>query len=150
MTHSACSPLRVAPAFCMVRLHYRDNSYYSHHPLAVHSLESARNFSHSSAARSPYASPNFFFSPLFSFTLQPFFLKDNTHTHAHKNFSTPCLRDWIDPSPDLPPAILNRWPRPLNPAWGDYASFLSVFPLTCPTLLLSPPSPPPQNFLLTS
>lgn len=121
---SACFPPSIAQTFCMVKQHYRDNSYYSYHA----------SFS------TPWISfqlsfPLFFFFELtlastFVFVLTTF-LHPSTVLFQRQKVLYPCLWDWINPSLGPPTSVLNHWAQPLNSAWGDYGSFLSVFPLTC-------------------
>lgn len=86
-------------------------------------------------------SPFSFPSPSFSFACSPLpllflcvlttFLHPSAVLSQRQKVFYPCLWDWINPSSGPPTSILDHWAQPLNSAWGDYASLLSVFPLTC-------------------
>lgn len=121
---SACFPPSIAQTFCMVKQHYRDNSYYSYHAsFSTHWISFQLSF------------PLFFFFELtlastFAFVLTTF-LHPSTVLFQRQKVLYPCLWDWINPSLGPPTSVLNHWAQPLNSAWGDYGSFLSVFPLTC-------------------
>ena len=122
VTHSACSrsalPRHSAWSNSITELIPITPSALTHH------LSSPFNFPLSPIlwlARSPL--PQLFpkSSRLFS-TLQPF----------SKTKSFPPLSEGLDRSILRPPtSALDRWAEPFNSTWGVYASFLSVFPLTC-------------------
>lgn len=101
--------------FCMVNLHYQDNSYYPT-TLAFSLLCPLSIFVTLSCTDLPLVQ----LSSIFSFILQPVF------SQQLKSFVPTEEKDRSIPSP--PTSTLDCRASPLNSAWGDYTSF----PLTCP------------------
>lgn len=129
VTHSACSPLCIAQAFCMVKQHYRDNSYYSYHPncsspwvsfLSLHLIHLL--------AHPP--------SPQLSLCLRHCSSPFSCSFSKTKTFSTPV---WGIGS--IHPHTSRQSPRPLGRTIKLHMGGLRLVPLCIPLVLSSSASP---------